>query len=245
MEQTDVTTTPAAKSVSPAAALVKVLFEPKATFESLREKAPWILPFLVTFVLIAGYTYVNWSYLVDSQMDSIRSNEGIPAETKTGILEDMRESRDNPSPARVLTAPLFVAVLSLIGAAIWLLIGNVVLGGDASYKQLWSAYNYAGMVGMVEGIIKSVMIQMKGSAEVYTSLALLAPELDTYGFTFRALDAIDIFSLWFFGVMAVGVAAMCKVRSQKAMVVSYVVWAIWAFGIKAGLGSLVGQYVGM
>ena len=94
-------------------------------------------------------------------------------------------------------------------------------------------------------VLKTVMIQMKQSANVYTSLALLTPDLDTKGFVFRALDAVDIFSLWFFLVMAVGVSVMCKVKAQKATTVAVISFVVWAVGIKAGLGTALGGLFGM
>jgi hypothetical protein len=89
------------------------------------------------------------------------------------------------------------------------------------------------------------MIQTKKSASVYTSLALLAPDLDVHGFLFRLLNAVDLFSIWFFAVMAIAVSVTCKVNPKKAMVASFVVWGLWAIGVKAGLGSVLGQYIGM
>lgn len=235
----------AAPPVSAVSALFNVFLEPRKTFEGLKSSSPWILPVIVMFVAVAAFTYVNWPHLVDQRIESFRTNENIPAETRAEILQGMQESRENPGLTDVITGPIFVVIFSLIGAALWLLAGNVVMGGDGTFKQLWSAFNYAGLIAVVEMALKTMLIQMKQSADVYTSLALLAPDLDSKGFAFRALDAVDVFSLWFFFVMAIGVSVMCKVNSRKAVTVSFVVWGIWAFGIKAGLGSVLGQYIGM
>jgi hypothetical protein len=232
--------------VNPATALVSVLLEPRKTFEGLREMAPWILPVIVLFVIIAGFTYVNWPYLIDSQIESVRANEALPEEAREQALAGMIESRDNPNLVQVFVGPTIAIIVSLIGAGIWLLMGNVMMGGYGTFKTLWSAFNYAGRVSVVEMILTTIMIQMKGSAEVYTSLALIAPSgLDQYGFTFRALNAVDVFSIWFFVVMAIGTSVMCKVQAKKAMTVSFVVWAIWAFGWKGGVMSVIGQFIGM
>jgi len=224
--------------------MFSVFTEPRKTFEGLRASTPWILPVIVIFLAVAGFTYVNWPYLVDQRIESFRANEQLPPDAKASILEGMQESRDNPGIKDIVPGPIFVVLFSLLGAALWLLAGNVVMGGDGTFKQLWSAFNYAGLIGVLEMVLKTVMIQMKQSADVYTSLALLAPDIESSSFTFRALDAVDVFSLWFFYVMALGVSVMCKVKPQKAVGVSFVIFAVWAFGIKAGLGSVLGQYVG-
>jgi Yip1 domain len=234
-----------APPVSPVAALFKVLVEPSSTFVGIKPSSPWIIALLLILVAVAAFTYVNWPYLVDQRIEAFSSSDTLPADAKQEILQGMRESRDNPAAKDIITGPVFVALASLLAAAVWLLLGNVVMGGDGTYKQLWSAFNYAGVVGVVEMVLKTMMIQMKQSANVYTSLALLAPDLDTKGFVFRALDAVDVFSLWFFYVMAIGVSVMCKVNPRKATVVTFVFWAVWAFGIKAGLGTVIGPYIGM
>lgn len=227
------------------AALFKVLLEPRNTFEALKPLAPWILPFVVMLLAVAAFTYVNWPYIMDQRIEAFQASDQIPAEQKTQIIADMQAKRDAPSPVDVSMGPIFVGVFSLLGAAVWLLLGNVVSGGDGSFKTLWSAFNFAGMVGVVEMVLKTIMIQMKQSANVYTSLALLAPDLDTRSFAFRALDAVDLFSLWFFLVMAVGVSVMCKVKARKATTVALIAFVVWAVGFKAGLGSLVGGMFGM
>lgn len=236
---------PAAPTMGQGAALFNVLIEPRKTFEAIKSSSPWILPVIVMLLAVVAFTYINWPYLVDERMESFKTNERIPAESKTEILAQMAASREHVDAVQLAIGPVFVVVIALIGAALWLLTGNVVMGGDGTFKGVWSAFSYAGMIGVVEMALKTVMIQLKQSAQVYTSLALLAPDLDTKGFVFRALDSVDVFSLWFFGLMAIGISVVCKVNPRKATVTSFVVWAVWALGIKAGLGSVLGPYIGM
>lgn len=234
-----------APTTGSAAALFNVLLEPRKTFESLKPTAPWIMPLVVILLAVAAFTYINWPYLMDQRIESFQASDQIPAEQKAEIMADMQAKRENPGPVDIALGPLFVGVFSILGAAIWLLLGNVVAGGDGIFKTLWSAFNYAGMVGVVEMVLKTIMIQMKQSANVYTSLALLTPDLDTKGFVFRALDALDVFSLWFFLLMAVGVSVMCKVKAPKATTIAIVSFVVWAVGIKAGLGTALGGLFGM
>lgn len=231
--------------ISPVAALWKVLLEPKATFEALRARAPWILPLALGLVLILVFTYSTWPLLMDAQIERIRMNEGIPDGARQAAIARVMETRDTPVLWQVAIGPIFATLAALIATGIWLGIGNVVLGGNANFKKIWSMFNYAGMVGLVGLLLKWVMMAMKGSAEVHTSLALLAPDLNPTGFVFRALDGIDIFSIWFFILIGFGLSAMCRVATPKAMTVTFIVWAVWVFGFKAGLGSLIGGFVGM
>jgi hypothetical protein len=236
---------PEAAPVSPVAAMWKVLLEPKATFEGLRHKAPWILPWALGFVVILAFTYTTWSLLMDAQIERIRMNESIPDGAREAAMAQVQATRDNPVLWQVAIGPVFGTVAALIATGIWLGVGNVLLGGNANFKKIWSMFNYAGMSAVVSLLVKWAMMTMKGSAEVHTSLAVLAPDLNPTGFLFRALDGVDVFSIWFFILIGFGLAAMCRVATQKAMTVSFAVWAVWVFGFKAGLGSLLGGFMGM
>jgi len=232
-------------SVSPVGAMFKVLIEPRATFEGLREKSPWVLPAIILLVVILAFTYSTWPYQIMAQAESIRLSENIPAEQRDQIIENMREMQDNPSVGRLVAGPAIAAVLWLIATGIWLLVGNVILGGDSRYKQVLSMFLYASMTGIPEMIVKGALIHMKGSAHVYTSLALLTPNLDSQSFLFRALNEVDVFSIWFYALMGIGLSVLCRVQAQKAMIWSFVVWAVWAIGLKAGVGSVFGGMFGM
>lgn len=246
MEPTaDVTPPVQAEEISPVSALWKVLLEPKATFEALRHRAPWILPFALGIVLILAFTYTTWPLLMDAQIERIRMNESIPDVARESAIAGVMATRDTPVLWQVAIGPVFATIAGLIAAGIWLGIGNVILGGNAGFKKVWSMLNYAGMSGIVSLLLKWVMMTMKGSADVHTSLALLTPDLNPTGFLFRALDGVDIFSIWYFILIGFGLAAVCRVATRKAMTVTFIVWAVWVFGFKAGLGSLIGGFVGM
>ena len=233
------------ESVSSVTGLWKVLLEPKATFEGYRETSPWALPFFLGIIMVVAFTWFTWPEMMDQRMEMIRMSESIPEASKGPALESMAAIRNEPQPLQIAFSPLVIAIVSLIGAGIWLMVGNVALGGDATFKQIWSMFNYAGMVGLVGMVVKWLMISMKGSMDVFTSLALLAPDLPASSYTFQALNGVDVFSIWLFAVIGIGLGVVCKVATKKAMVASFVVWAIWVFGIQAGLGSLLGGLGGM
>lgn len=245
MEQSAGVTQASPGQVSAVSALWSVLLEPKKTFEGLREKSPWVLPFVLGIVLVFLFTYFTWPYIMDGQIKNIRMNENIPDAQKETIVAQMETTRNDAPLWQVGLAPVFAGIATLIGAGIWLMVGNVMLGGNATFKQIWSMFNYAGMVSLVGVLIKWVMISMKQSVEVYTSLAVLATDLKTSSYAFLALNGVDIFSIWLFAVIGIGLAVVCRVAVKKAMVASFVVWAVWVFGIQAGLGALTSGMFGM
>lgn len=246
MNQEPVAIAPAqASGTNAVSALFKVLMEPRSTFESLKATCPWIVPLALIFLCVLAFTYVNWPYLMDQRIESFQSSQQLEPAQKAKIVGDMEAKRESPGVFDIVIGPVFVLVFSVVGAALWLLLGNVVAGGDGTFKSLWSAFNYAGMVGVLEMALKTLMMHMKQSANVYTSLALLTPDLDTKSYAFRALDAMDVFSIWFFLLMGVALSVMCKVKPKKATTVAVIAFVVWTLGIKAGLGTALGGMFGM
>jgi hypothetical protein len=232
-------------SASPVSALWNVLLEPKATFQGLRERNPWILPFVVLCVLIFGFSYVNWTEHIDQRIQSVKLNEDTDSSTRDLMLQQLEPIRDTPVLWQVALGPVFAPIFWLVGCGLWLMIGNVVMGGNGSFKGIWSVFLYANMASAVEMIVQTALIQMKGSADVFTSLALMVPGADQNSFMFRALNGVDVFAIWFFALMGIGLSVACKVNTKKAVITSFVMWAIWSIGIKAGLGSAFGGMMGM
>lgn len=231
--------------VSPVSALWNVLLEPKATFQGLRESKPWIMPLVLLCVLIFGFTYVNWTQHIDQRIETVRLNEDTDPAIRDAMLQQLEPIREEPVIWQVMMGPIFAPISWLIACGIWLMVGNVILGGNGSFKSIWSVFLYANMPAAIEMIVRTGLIQMKGSAEVFTSLALAVPGIDQNTFLFRALDGVDIFALWFFALMGIGLSVACKIDTKKSMIASFVVWAVWSIGIKAGLGSAFGGMLGM
>lgn len=231
--------------VSPVSALWNVLFEPKATFQGLRESTPWILPFVLLFITIAASNYVNWTEIRDHQINSVRLNESMSPEMRDAMLEQFESTPESPVLWKVALSPILLTVFGLIGVGIWWMVGNVVLGGDGTFKGIWSVFLYANIAFVIELIVSTTLIQMKGSTEVFTSLALAVPGMDQNSYLFHALNGVDVFAIWFFALMGIGLGVACKIDTKKSLVTSFVVWAVWALGIKAGLGSALGGMFGM
>ena len=112
-----------------------MLLEPRKTFEALKPTAPWILPLVVVLLAVVGFTYVNWPYLMDQRIEAFQASDRLEPAQKAEIIADMQAKRENPGPVDIAMGPVFVGVFSVLGAALWLLLGNVVAGGDGSFGR--------------------------------------------------------------------------------------------------------------
>jgi len=131
-------------------------------------------------------------------------------------------------------------VLSII-AGLLLIAFNVILGGEASFKQLLSAAAHAMYIGTVGGIV-SIGLMAVGAEIVTLTPGLFLPEME--GFIGRFLNGINVFSVWTCGVLGVAVSRFYPGRSVAAgttyLLVLYLIF-VAAIAMVAGLfGGLAG-----
>jgi hypothetical protein len=235
----DVTPPVQADAISPVSALWNVLLEPKGTFERLRSKRAWLLSILVVLAVITAFGYVAAPYVFTSKEAEIRSNVDLSSQQKEQQLQGLQFARQY-TWVSLVTTPVFGFGGMLVFAGLLLLIGNVMLGGNADYNRFLTVAGYSSLVAVPEHLIKGASILMKQSADVSTTLGLLLPADMTKGFVYHLVDGIDLFGIWEAYLVAIGIAVYAKIRPGKALTGVYIFWGIWVVGkaiVKATFGS--------
>ena len=107
--------------------------------------------------------------------DKIASNEKLTEEVKDQALARLEAQQNSPFKhvQTVGGVLVFVFVSILFVAAVFLLTGNFILGGESNYKTMLAVYSWGSMVGVLESIVKIPMMLANNSIHAYTSLAVL------------------------------------------------------------------------
>lgn len=230
--------------MSPAARFMNIFVSPKETFMSLtRSKWAWIIPILIVFaVSTASYMFLK-PIVVEEQLRRMENAPwfGSMSESqREEILSNTRESMENPPIWQWAIGPVAAGAITLIIAAILLLIGNIILGGDAKFVGMIHVYAFASLISVPETIIKGILVHMKQSMDVHTSLALLIPSGDTSSFLFNFLDKIDIFAIWLLAVVTIGMGVFLpKVLPKKIGIWVTSFWLVWVM-----LSALASKFTG-
>ena len=222
--------------------IVQVFVSPAKLFDALRHRPAWIgavvgliglsialqllIPVVVPEEVRRAATeaqlesFVQDPVVLEQQVDAVMSGGPVG-----GIV------------TVIVGTPL---VLSII-AGLLLIAFNVILGGEASFKQLLSAAAHAMYIGTAGGVL-SIGLMTVGAEIVTLSPGLFLPELE--GFLGRFLNGINIFSVWTCGVLGVAVSRFYPGRSVAAgttyLLVLYLILvaAIAMFsGLLAGLAG--------
>jgi hypothetical protein len=152
---------------------------------------------------------------------------------------------ENPSPARrvvqtFVATPLFFVAALLLQSLLLLVVGRL-LSTQGSYVQVLSILIHASFIDKLLGnAVRLALALARGSImQTSTGLALLFPRLEVTSTLYIVLAQVDLFQLWLFGVLALGLAAVFKVSLRKALVLSYGLWlAKAAFNAVLGLISM-------
>lgn len=218
------------EKMSPVSLLTKVFTDPPIAFENIKIHPNWIFPIIITLIFGFVFSYSTQSIQVEMSRKMILESERIPEAAKDAALESI----ENPSaftqtymPA--ITTVLMTFIIPLLIAVIFLMFGNFVFGGSATYKVLFSAVAWAGMIGLVEGIIKLPLMLSKETFEVYTSLALVMDLSESKTFLFQLLNIVDIFALWKIFVYSTAFMVVYKFSVAKSYATIITLYLIMAF----------------
>lgn len=215
--------------------LVKVLFEPGAVFERVREKPRFLLPFLGLAVVQLIIGVINLPYLQAGMRAAMAGRElpaGAPDPSKFAFIG-------------VVAVPIVLVLLFLLSALIlWILVS--IFGGEGKFATLLSVSVYASVPAVVLlSIIGSVVLRMKG-VEAMASPADMQPALGldllapgAKGFVGGLLKAINPFSIWGLVLTAIGVSVTHKLPTSAGYTIGTISFAIGAVigALLAGLGG--------
>jgi hypothetical protein len=129
----------------------------------------------------------------------------------------------------LITAPL----MTLITSGILFAIFNAAMGGNATFKQLFSVVTHAGVISLLNQIFSAPVNIMRGRVGGVANLGALVPFMDEGSFVARLLGAIDIFMVWYVIVLAIGLAILYRRRTQPIAVTLFAIYGVFALGYAA------------
>jgi hypothetical protein len=238
MEEATSTVTLEEKTMGGASKVLSIFFEPRKVFESLKIKPTWLIPFIIVVLLGMVYYYYAYPIIMSDQVARIQANEKIPDEQKQAIMEKMGGGEHPPAWQLGIT-PIGGLIYLVIASAILFFVFNVLLGGDSTFRRVFSVYCYSALVGIPATIVKLPLTLVKKSTDVQTSLAILLSPDAKGSFLYNILSSIDIFVIWQVILISIGLAVVYKFTPKKSYTTVFVLWIVYVF-LKSGLSSLLG-----
>ena len=216
---------------------------PEKLFASLAQRPRWLDVFLVLAVLTIANGQVIHPLLQQVQIDNIRNNERLSPEQANQQIQRMEELPEAAGRGISAFFTIFGLVFWLVVAGAALLFGgNILLGGEARFKQIVAIVAHASWISVAKMVVTTPLMLSKGSASVSTSLAVLLPAERWFTPTGVILGAVDLFNIWTIVLLGMGLAAVygfSKAKSTWLVVSLYVAMTLLFAGLAFLVGSLV------
>jgi hypothetical protein len=218
-----------------------VLFDPSKAFGYLAQKPTWILPVVVLVIIVLISSAIRAPFEMQETIKRIEENPRLSAEQREEIIERIQEQTQKPisKVLRYVIPPVIIFIYVLLLGAIWYFGGNVLLGGDASYKKVLSMFSYSTMVAIPETIVKVPLMVVKKTMRVHTSLAVLMPAGGEESVLFKILAKFDIFVIWQLALVSLGLSIIYNFTVKKAAGLVILFWIVWII-VSVGLSTLLG-----
>lgn len=230
---------PAPKSL--VARVIGIITAPRATYESVVAHPKWFgmlaLCAVGLGVLIGGFlmTKVGQEAWLEAALNSPFS--GQVSDQQIQAMEKMAPYVGYGTVVYMLVlVPIFMVILSGILYAVF----NAAMGGNATFKQVFTVVVHAGPIGLLSQLFTVPLNYFRGTMTSATTLAVLLPMLPDKSFAARLLGMIDLFLIWQLIVVSIGLAVLYRRRTQPiatALLVVYFIIAVIVAFVRRGAGA--------
>ena len=224
--------TPAPKNL--AARFIGIITAPKETYQSVVASPKVLGMLLLTSVLIAVFTALPMTTDAGQQAaieQQVQQMQSFGFQVNDQMYEQLQKGAGRmpytTGISILVVTPIMIAIFSGILFAIF----NAALGGEASFKQVYSVYTHSGVIGAVSAILSGAVNYFSGRVGSVTNLGALLPMLPEKSFGANLLGAVDIFLVWSIVVLAIGLGVLYKRRTQPIAISLLAVYAVIALGI--------------
>jgi Yip1 domain len=226
-----------------AARIVGVIFSPGETYQSIVAH-PRVLGVLAVATIVTAAalfaflsTEVGQNATLDQQMRVIESFRfNLPDQVYDQMEARAPRARYYAAGSILFFGPLVSAVV----AGIMLLIFNVVLGGEATFKQAFAVVAHAEVLNALQQLFILPLNYVRETIGSATTLAVFLPMLNETSFFTRFLGWIDLFRIWWLVSLAIGAAVLYKRKSGPIAWTLIGVYVVFALVVAAGLTAFAG-----
>lgn len=214
--------------------LLRVFYAPRRSFAALSEDPDWLdwfVPVLIVCLVGAASHFLTRDIVYNPEAQLIKDQLQVLSEEKRqGYLGDLAQAREKGW--MWVVAGTFSSLV-LVSGILWLL-ARFVFTSEVSYRTMLVVKGYASLIIAVERVMSTLLILVWQTPVVQTGPGFLVPETMVHSFAGQTLLAVSFFDLWQVMVLGLGLAALARVPTKKAV---FAVLALWLFFVM-GMGML-------
>jgi hypothetical protein len=211
--------------------MLDIYLAPGRLFARLKEKPSWLIPLVIVLVFNMLFTlvsshYVDWDKQQQAALEQMRERN-VPEEQIEKATEGMEKFYSSPAMryGMPVVSALIVGLIALLFLAVVYNVSLPLFGGAGDFKRVWAIICNASLVAVPATIVRGLLVLLKRSAEVTTSLLAAAPNLKQ-PFLKGLLAQLDVFDFWKFLLIAMGLTVVLGIKKSKSYTLVFAVWLI-------------------
>jgi Yip1-like protein len=213
-----------------------------AAFRSIVAEPKWFGALTLTTLLVAFFsalpmtTDAGRQATLDQQVSTMKS---LGFEVTDQMYDGMERGAARLPYTTAASVLVISPIIALIVAGLLFAVFNAAMGGEASFKQLYSVIAHAGVISALGAVFSGTINYLRGATGSVANLGALLPMLPEKSFAGNLLGTIDVFLVWYVVVLAIGLAVLYRRRTQPVALALLGVYAVIALGV-AVFKSVVG-----
>ena len=224
------------KSLGLPARIIGVLTAPRATYADVAARPRW-LGALAFILLIGGAaTFVFLSTEVGKQAmfdQQVRMMEGFGIKLNDVAYQRMEQGLSRARYTGPIGQAVGLSVMALIVAGLMMGVFNAIMGGDATFKQVFAIVAHSGIVITLAQLFGLPLAYARETMSSTTNLAVFLPFLDENSFAARFLGSIDLFQVWWIVSLSIGLGVLYRKRTGPIATTTLILYAAIALIIAA------------
>jgi hypothetical protein len=221
--------------------IVGVFLSPRATFADVSARPRSLDVLLIcTIVLAAGlFALLNSKVGQEAWIDQqVRGSESFGR-----TLNDQQYAgieRIAPMIGYIVAGGylIFIPIVVAIVSGILLGVFNALLGGDATFKQMFAVVSHAGVITTLLTLLSLPLDYARETLSSPSTLGVFVPFLDETSFASRLLGTIDVFQIWWLITLSIGLGVLYKRRTAPIATSLLTVYAVIILAIAAVRSAL-------
>jgi len=223
--------------------IVGIFVNPTKVFTYLRAKPEYLVPVILTILISITTSFFVYDIAIDDQVKRFEQSEKFTEEQRDMIIDKIEDSRSGTK--RILytyvVPAISVLIIFTLVSAIFLFVGNIMLGGKARFVQVFSAYAYAYLILAIVGTaVKLPLWISQHTMKVDTSPAVFLPASIEHTALYRFIASFDVFTVWFLIVFGIGFAIIYRFSQLKGILAVVISWLVYVALFKVALGGFLG-----
>lgn len=239
---------PAGPGLSEPQRLINVFIAPSKTFDDIRRKASWWVPFLLISISAIGFFVmidkkVGFDEVARSMLANNKSIQQLPpAQQELAISRTAMGLKIGE-----YAAPIFVLLYVTIVAAVLFASFNFIMDAQVSFGRAMAIVMYGWLPRIVLGILAMVSLAFlnpegfRMENPVGTNPAYFLDFNTSSKFVYGILSAFDLIALWIVALLGMGFARNAKKKISTGSAIGVVAtWYFLYMLVTAGLAALRG-----